>query len=218
LTNKLSDLIDSSYNIFLEKDSLKENEIKMKFIRLLIIEHHYSRHDKVNENIALNNLYSDMLITMIHEEYKTMSLGNYINQVTDYCIEYFDINIVIENILEAIKEKPFALKYSALTESIFSIFSFIQRANVAKEGTNFIISTSYQDNDRFPTIEIKFLPNLEVARTTLGWEVGANLPYLGLLTTYLIARENELYLKIDLGIEYLSFILIPINTTISDIK
>jgi len=204
-TDKIINLTNKINYLFLEKTERKKkeyiNEFKKKIYYLALIEHHYSCLDKTT-NMSLDKLYLNKLNIMITENYQTMSLDKFLTQVNSYFSTYFDVEIALDFETEETKDKIFNFKYSSLFETIFSIFSFVERACVQEQDTKVSITTLYPNNSNFPTINIKFVVSSGImAQTTSGWESGAPFAYKGLLNTYLLARENGLYLDIHTSTE-----------------
>ena len=191
----ISCLVDELQNLYKKQESeqIKQQtqDIRSNIFHLMLIERHYSPLEKISTTSAAT-LYSNLLIKMIHEKYTTMSLNTYLRQAFDYCISYHhDLEIKLD--LKA--DKDFTFKYTALTETIFHIFSFIYRtANF--DDAPILVKAYFKNQETFPIIEIEGV-FYEKAQTSLGWEYGVHFTYMSLFSVYVLARENNLYLNIQ---------------------
>ncbi|MGB4190954.1 MAG: hypothetical protein WBJ81_00180 [Rickettsiales bacterium] len=182
--------------------------IRKKVLQLALIEQHYSPLEKVAR--AKNDLlYKNFIITLINEEPQNMSLEVYFSQILDYFKEYFyEMNIKLK--FDDNRSRSFCFKYSALTETIFHIFSFIQRSAIGFEEDNLdvMINAHFKEQDSFPTISINTTFDQNTQRS-LGWEAGAQFPYMSLLSICVLAKENNLAFDIEQEDSKLVFILKP---------
>lgn len=211
ISQTISYLLDELQTLYKtqEEEKFKQlaQDIRTNMFHLMLIERHYSPLDKISGTKAAA-LYSNLLVGMVHEEHTNMILSEYLKQVIEYCQEYHhELGVILK--LDSKHDKSFTFKYTALTETIFTILVFISRtANFDIE--NIIIKTSFDDQDNFPNIIIEAELE-EQPQTSLGWESGAHFSCMSLFSIYLLAKENNLYLKIDQQDTKILFSLNPLN-------
>lgn len=182
-------------------------EIRRKVMHLALIEHHYSPVAKISK-AKHAELYHNSLVNFVHEESQSMFLNDYLQEIRSYYVEYFySMSIILQ--VSSSENKSFTFKYAALTETIFQILSFIERAAISSIDTDAVtITPNFKDQDDFPTIAIE-IGWLQNSQTSIGWEVGALFPYMNLLPIYLLAKENNLTLNIEQNDTKMAFILKP---------
>ncbi len=193
-----------------EKFKLEQyiQEIRKKVLQLALMEQHYSPLEKL-ARAKSDLLYKNLIVTLINEEPQDMPLKAYFHEILDYLKEYFyEMNIQLK--FNDNGNRPFRFKYSALTETIFHIFSFIQRSAINFEEDNFgiTINAYFKDQDSFPTISISFICDQNTQRS-LGWEAGAQFSYMSLLSICILAKENNLAFDIEQENSKLVFVLKP---------
>ncbi len=207
LTKHLQTLYENEEKLQFEQHL---REIRSKILHLSLIEQHYSPLRKIlqpNHDI----LYQNILISFVNEESQVIALNDYMNQILNYLREYFyDMNIELQ-LDKSQVEQVFYFKYTALTETIFHIFLFIQRAAISSEEVEcpVIIKASFKEKNTFPTITLELAPLQQASQLSLGWEAGAEFPNMSLLSIYLLAKENNLVFSIEQNDSKLIFALKP---------
>ncbi len=211
-------LNDTIAHLTIQLQTFYENEEKLKFeqyaqeirkkvLQLALIEQHYSPLKKI-ARAKSDLLYKNLITTLINENPQDMSIKAYLSEIIDYLKEYFyEMNIQLK--FDDNRDRSFCFKYSALTETIFHIFLFIQRSVISEEDNfGITIEAYFKDQELFPTISIsfKFTQNTQIS---LGWETGAQFPYMSLLSVCILAKENNLAFDIDQENSKLFFILKP---------
>ena len=122
----VNELIERYYLLNTSTIQSSEVEIKQKVLDLVLIERHFL--SSKTRTIGEENLYLNQLIKIVDEKYITSSLSNFLTQVTNYCCEFYH-EISCKIIVLKKDQKDFSFKSSALSEAIFSIFTFIIRGN-----------------------------------------------------------------------------------------
>lgn len=118
--NKLISYVDE---IKKTENNLQGLELRKKILNLALIERHFlpfNRTASTNEE----RLYLSKIESLINEEPISMSLIDFLRQISDYCCEfYYDNKIRI--IASEEPSEMFVFKHAALSEAIFHIFTFI---------------------------------------------------------------------------------------------
>jgi hypothetical protein len=175
---------------------------------LALTEKHFLSSKKSNIDDK-KKLYLNKLINFIEEEYTTASLEDYLEEVTNYCGEFYhEINYKV--IVEKKDKKSFVFKYTALNEAIFNIFTFIVRGNFEFCNNPITIKGSFTKECSFPFITIESTLS-DTQSSTLGWMSGPSYVYSGLLSIHLLAKENNMILNIISKENKILFILEPLN-------
>lgn len=124
-----------------------------------------------------------------------MTLKSCFDSIIDYLAEYFyDYTYTVD--LDQEKEKEISVKYSALSETLLHIMSFITRASLVSDDDRINLKAYFLNNENFPTIDI-IVTNKFNRKSTLGCMAGAQFSCMSLLSVYLLVKENNLALKID---------------------
>jgi hypothetical protein len=150
---------------------------------------------------------------MINEEPITLSLRELLDNITQYCNEfYYEVNINV--LVDEENDRQFILKQSALTEAIFHILTFINRGDLNADHDEILLKGIFTDKNIFPTIVVE-VPLSEKGTASLGWESGPSYVYASLLSVYLLAKENDLFFNIETKEGGIAFILEPLGRKIS---
>lgn len=212
-------LNDTIAHLTIQLQTFYENEEKLKFeqyaqeirkkvLQLALIEQHYSPLKKI-ARAKSDLLYKNLITTLINESPRDMSIKTYLREIIDYLKEYFyEMNIQLK--FDDNRDRSFRFKYSALTETIFHVFLFIQRSAIGFEEDNLgiTIDAYFKDQESFPAIYISFTFT-QNTQISLGWEAGAQFSYMSLLSICILARENNLAFDIEQENFKLVFILKP---------
>ncbi len=204
----INNLIEHYYLI--QKDNLTQAELekRKKFLDLAFTEKHFLS-SKKSSIMNEEKLYLNKLISFIEEEYTTASLTDYLNEVINYCCEFYH-EITCKIIVEKKNNKNFSFKHSALNETIFNIFTFIIRGNFEVCIKPIIVKGNFVKGYSFPFITIETTLSDEQS-STLGWMSGTSYVYSGLLSIHLLAKENNMILNIKRKDRKILFILEPLN-------
>jgi hypothetical protein len=207
--NHIIDYFYASHNSK-EKDDPSSLELRNNILHLILTERHYCNHHKNDSTIEDGSLYLNELKKLINSKEKAINLVDLLAKTVSYCLEYYDelkINLVIENEQQ---NKLFYLKEAALTETIFTIFNSIIRIGGFDLEKEIIIRVIFNDSSINPIISVE-APTLNSSLKALGWQVGVTYVYSGLLSMYLLAKENNLFLYIKENDGVISFVLEPID-------
>ena len=147
---------------------------------------------------------------LINEKKQIFSLYDFLREVIEYCAEYYhELNLKIE--IDTKDCKDFSFKRVALAESIFAILTIITRIGKFDiYNQALIIKASFINNNLFPTIAIE-APLYESPPQSKDWLLGDHYTYSGLLPIYLLAKENNLFLRLEQKEQKIIFILEPID-------
>lgn len=204
--DSINNLIDEKHKNFLEGsiNNIEKGELKKKILNLIFIEQHFLSHNKTK--ISEDKILSSKLYSLINEDLVELSLKDFVEQFISYCSEFYhEVNIHYE-----IKEnKKFSFKQSTLIECLMSIINLISRSSIFAE--DIYLEAKFIDNDNFPIISIKTSVIDKNLIRNLGWEEGPLYASSGLITIYLLAKENNLFLNISKIKENLIFTLEPIS-------
>ncbi len=184
----------------------QEQEIQKKLLNLVLVEQHFlfSNSSTITPE---EKLYRNKLLSLINEEYISLSLSKFLQQVTDYCCEFYH-DLQVKIITSKEDQKDFYFKHAALTEAIFHIFSFINRGKFDIDDNSLILKGEFKTENNLPTITIEaFIP--KDSPIALGWTSGPSYVYNSLLSIHLLARENQLFFNITQKDEKMIFILEP---------
>ena len=207
----ISSLLDHYY--LLQKDSYNRSDlvIRKKILDLALTEQHFLS-SKKNTISSEEKLYLNKLLSYIEEDSRTISLLQYLTEVNNYCCEFYhEINCKI--IVGKKDDKSFVAKYTALTETIFNIFTFIIRGNFDIYNKAITIKGSFVKGNNFPLIIIEAYISNDKS-STLGWSAGPSYVCSGLLSIHLLAKENNMILNLKKKENKILFILEPINSKI----
>lgn len=209
LAKEVNILIDSYHE--LKNTSVKkvESEIKQRILNLALLEKHFIKYNKTND-IDERKLYLNKLVTLVDERYTRENIKDYLKNITDYCSEFYH-EIVINVIILEEDDRDFSFKHAALTETIFNIFTFIVRGNFDIYNSPLIIRANFDKESDFPLIIIEADISDKDSSTALGWLHGPSYVNTGLLSIYLLAKENDLFLDIQKQEDKLMFILEPMS-------
>ena len=173
---------------------------------MALIERHFlpfNRTASTNEE----RLYLSKIESLINEDSTSMSLIDFLRQISDYCCEfYYDNKIKITASEDA--QESFVFKHAALSEAIFHIFTFISRAGINQNDSVINIKGTFVNKNKLPiiTIEVDICGD---GLAALGWSSGPPYVYNSLLSIYMLARENELFFNIARDSNKMLFILEP---------
>lgn len=205
----IDDLIEKYHLLQASTVAPSEIAIKQKILDLALTEKHFL---SSKNTISEDKLYLNKLIKIIDEEFSTASLEEFLTQVSNYCCEFYhEANFKV--IVSKKDQKNFSFKSSALNETIFNIITFIIRGNFNICDYPILIKGSFNKEDNFPLIEVEVTISNDTS-TTLGWNLGPSYVYSGLLSIYLLAKENNLFFDIKRKDNKLLFILEPLNQKI----
>lgn len=209
LAKEVNILIDSYHE--LKNTSVKkvESEIKQRILNLVLVEKHFIKYNKTND-IDERKLYLNKLVNLVDEGYTRANIKDYLKNITDYCSEFYH-EIVINVIILEEDDRDFSFKHAALTETIFNIFTFIVRGNFDIYNSPLIIRANFDKESDFPLIIIEADISDKDSSTALGWLHGPSYVNTGLLSIYLLAKENDLFLDIQKQEDKLMFILEPMS-------
>jgi hypothetical protein len=211
----MNNLLDHYHLLQTERSNLQALEIRKKVLDLALTEQHFLA-SKKNNVASEEKLYLNKLLNIIDEDLTATSLAKYLTEVTNYCGEFYhEVNCTI--IVTKKDDKPFAFKYTALTETIFNIFTFIIRGHFEIASNAIIIKGEFINDNDFPLITIETTLSNE-SPTTLGWMSGPSYVYSGLLSIHLLAKENNLILNIKRKDNKLLFILESVNDKVEFYK
>ena len=204
----ISELIDRYYILQKELNHLPELEIKKKILNLILTEKHFLSKNTTNED----KLYINKLMTIIDEESVNMFLVDFLNKVASYCSEFYhELNIKI--VVQKKDQKQFTFKHAALIETIFHIFTFMNRGSFDTDNVLFTLKGSFADGNKFPSISIETTIS-DGSTEPLGWSFGPDYTHISLLSIYLLAKENKLFFDIVKKGNKIIFILDPIDKKI----
>jgi hypothetical protein len=213
LANNVNDLIQYVSTLKQDENNLKELEMRKKLLNLVLTERHFLPYNRTAFT-SEEKLYLNKLESLANEEYISMNLVDFINQITEYCCEfYYDMQVKV--IIQEQDQRSFRFKHAALTETIFHIFTFISRIGLAQEDNIIILKGGFISVSDLPiiTIEVDISNNSLVS---LGWLSGPPYVYNSLLSIYMLAKENELFFNIDKKNNKMILILEPMFA--NDIK
>ncbi len=194
-----------------EKHTLQQSsaELHNSILHVILTERHYHPSNK-NTKTNVSALYLEQLRRIINEKDQSIILPVFLRDIIEYCSVYYnDLDIKIQ--ISKKDHKAFAFKKAALTEAIFHIFSLITRiGKFDTDNEEVIVSDSFVDRNPVPTINIEV--NLcNSSLQSMGWELGTNYVYSGLLSIYLLAKENNLFFHLEQKKQKIIFILEPID-------
>ena len=191
--NAIYSLIDSYYLLVERTAKQPELEIKERILNLILTEQHFLSSNR-SAATSEEKLYINKLVSIIDEEYITMSLVDFLTKVADYCSEFYhEISLKIE--VQKKDNKNFTFKHAALVEAIFNILTFIIRGNFDIHNNKLIIRGKFVNKNDFPSIALEANISNKTS-TTLGWSSGPSYVYTSLLSIYLLAKENSLFFDI----------------------
>ena len=192
-----------------EKDTLVNPAIELRhnILNLILTEHHYCSSNK-NNNMKSSDLYLNELKRQINAKEQSLNLKEFLEEVTQYCMEYYS-ELKINLVLTEEDDKNFNFKHSALTEVIFNIFTVITRIGRFNIDDEIILKT-ISHNNTLPNISIEVLTH-ESSPCPLGREFGPSYVHTGLLSTYLLAKENNLFFHIEQKENKIIFLFVPID-------
>ena len=130
----------------------------------------------------------------------------FLEEIISYCSEYYS-ELRIKLIIEDASYRQFSIKHAAITEAIFTIFTSIIRIGEFDEE---VILKGYFSNNTSPTISIEASLQDSLLRP-LGWKLGPNYIHSGLLSIYLLAKENNFFFHIEQKDNKIIFLLEPID-------
>jgi hypothetical protein len=211
LAKYIDDLIEKYYLLQASTLAPSEIAIKQRILDLALTEKHFLSSSRSNI-VAENKLYLNKLTKLIDEEYRIASLEKFLIQITNYCCEFYH-EAKFKVIVSKKDQKNFSFKSSALSETIFNIITFVIRGNFNIYDETVLIKGIFNNKDSFPVITIEATISNEDS-STLGWNSGPSYVYSGLLSIYLLAKENNLFFNIKRKENKLLFILEPLNKKI----
>jgi len=187
-----------------------EAELHNKILHVILTEHHYTSSNKMlGENI--DNLYLEQLRRLVNEDTRTMEVSEFFREVVAYCCEYYN-ELDLKISISKRSNKVFMFKHAALIEVIFHIFGLIARIGKFDiENREVILKATFAYKKQFPTISIE-TNLLESSLKSLGWEAGPSYVYSGLLSIYLLAKENNLFFHIKQKNQKVIFVLDSIES------
>lgn len=214
--NIISNIIDTYHNLNVKFEKIEShhtsNEIENRILQLILTERHYypnrgcTKHHSNTSELLLNQIKN-----FINEDNKTLYLSKFLEEIINYCSEYFyELNIVLDLTKN---DKEFSFKHVALSEAIFNIFVFIIRIGLFNiDNEKIRIRGFFSDsNKKFPTITVEASIIDTNSIQALGWSSGVSYIYSGLYTIYSLAKENNLFLHIEQIENKIFFILEPIS-------
>lgn len=206
LANNVNDLILHVDALKQDENNLRELEMRKRLLNLVLTERHFLPYNRTAFT-SEEKLYLNKLEALTNEEDISMPLVDFINQITEYCCEfYYDMKVKV--IIQEQDKRDFRFKHAALTETIFHIFTFISRVGLDQEGNIIIVKGGFINESDLPviTIEVDISNNSLLA---LGWSSGPPYVYNSLLSIYMLAKENELFFNINKENNKMSLILEP---------
>ncbi len=183
--------------------------LRNNILDLVLTEHHYAKASK-NNKLKFSSLCLNRLKKIVIEERVTDNLLEFLKNVAAYCSEYYD-ELCVDVVVQKKDCKDFTFYYTALVEVIFHILTLIVRVGKFDiDSENIILRGSFAKKNFFPTLSIE-VPICDSSLKPFGWESGPNYIYAGLLTIYLLAKENNLIFHIEQKGQKITFILEPVN-------
>ena len=212
IVNNMVDHYKSTHINIKERDlQISAEEVQTNILHLMLTERHYYQHH-AESDFKVNNgsLYLAQLKKLVNEKKQLYNIVNFLNAVSEYCSEYYS-ELQIRAIIQKQDNKDFYFKKTSLSEAIFNIFSLISRiGQFNTETSEFTISASFESNNIFPTITIT-APIIYSSLQSPGWILGPSYIHSGLLSVYLLAKENDLLFHITQEKENIIFILTPME-------
>lgn len=203
-------LIDTFENIINDFDSLyKKIEIhnrnqsdlqqKDNILTNVLTEHLYYNPKKSR------SAYLEQLRYLINETTKNTIFPTFLRETIEYCAEYYsDLNISIK--VDRKTYKSFNFKHAALAETIFHIFAMITRIGQFDPDGAILVRTSFNNKNTLPNIYIETIFSNSSLKP-IALESGIRYTYSGLLSIYLLAKENNLLFNIEQKKHNFTFVL-----------
>ncbi|MEK6733987.1 MAG: hypothetical protein AABY27_02640, partial [Pseudomonadota bacterium] len=165
------------------------NELRKNILHLILTEYHYSR--VKNHNVDSSILYLNKLDSLIHSKNEVIKLKEFLDQLLDYCTEYYS-ELKIKYVIEENSSTDFISNQAFLAEAIFSIFTTIIRIGNLCVDDAIILKVSFE-NSNLPSFNFEVIIHEDGHNQSIGWELGQLFAYNGLLPVYLLAKENNYF-------------------------
>ena len=224
-SHDINNLIDHCYSMQLNANELAIQQPKLdtkkKILNLLLVERHFLplKDTATNEE----KLYLNKLMNIMDENEKTLPLFKFLEEVASYCCEFYH-ELDIKMIIYKKDYKNFIFRHTALIETIFHIFTFINRGKFETDGEQIILRGFFANKNLFPTIQIEAKINQDNNHLNAsGWTFGPSYVYSGLLSIHLLAKENNLFFNIQQKDNKMVFTLEPMddsfmNASLTDLE
>lgn len=205
LSQAVNYIIDHCINS--KEESSSPSKLHNNLLHLMLTERHYCI-STTKVDIGSGDLYLNELRRQINSKDQSQNLKSFLDKITQYCAEYYS-ELKIKVIIEEEDHKDFNFKHTALSETIFNIFTTITRIGNF-DVDNFIILRAHFHNNTSPNINIEVLCQ-DSSLHPLGWEYGPEYIYTSLLSVYLLAKENNFFFHIEQKENKIMFVLEPLS-------
>lgn len=205
LSQAVNYIIDHCINS--KEESSSPSKLHNNLLHLMLTERHYCI-STTKVDIRSGDLYLNELRRQINSKDQSQNLKSFLDKITQYCAEYYS-ELKIKVIIEEEDHKDFNFKHTALSETIFNIFTTITRIGNF-DVDNFIILRAHFHNNTSPNINIEVLCQ-DSSLHPLGWEYGPEYIYTSLLSVYLLAKENNFFFHIEQKENKIMFVLEPLS-------
>lgn len=192
IINYCSELITKLQKVEVEKSS---QELKSNILELLM-QNDYRYSEIWDDRIKTNCVYLKNLKDIVNSKEQSVRLKVLLDDIVSYCSEYFselDIKLIIAN---NENENILTLKKQALIETIFSILISITRMENFCIDSPIIVRVETIPQNNLCKIRIETSIS-ELSIPPSGWEFGTKYTCTGLLSSYLLAKENNLFFFIE---------------------